>query len=171
MIFLQTDRLLFRTHEPADEAAFVEMHTDPDVRRYAGGRAWWHEEATRRFRERFSGRPDAAFGLWATVLREQGTYVGMCGISGTPANPHLAYYIARPYWGIRLASEAAAAFVEAGFTRLKLQRILADADKGNVASERILTKLGFHVVEDETLGSGRMIHHYELRRSARGLST
>jgi hypothetical protein len=37
MIFLETERLLFRTHEAKDEADFVDMHTDSEVRRY--GRA------------------------------------------------------------------------------------------------------------------------------------
>ena len=39
MIFLETARLLFRTHEPGDKADFIAMHTDPEVRRYVGGQA------------------------------------------------------------------------------------------------------------------------------------
>jgi hypothetical protein len=40
MIFLETERLLFRTHEAKDEADFVGMHTDAAVRRYVGGQPW-----------------------------------------------------------------------------------------------------------------------------------
>jgi hypothetical protein len=50
MIFLETNRLLFRTHEPQDEADFIRMHTDPEVRRYVGGSAWPVEKAVARFR-------------------------------------------------------------------------------------------------------------------------
>jgi hypothetical protein len=58
-------------------------------------------------------------------------------------NPGLAYYIARPYWGRGLATEAACAFVDFGFAQLKLPRITATAEKGHRASERILESLGF----------------------------
>ncbi len=36
MIFLETERLLFRSHEAEDEADFVQMQSDPEVRRYCG---------------------------------------------------------------------------------------------------------------------------------------
>lgn len=58
MIFLETERLLFRSHEAGDEADFVSMHTDPEVRRYVGGQAWPLEKARNRFREEYLGRPD-----------------------------------------------------------------------------------------------------------------
>lgn len=161
MILLQTDRLLFRTHEAGDEAAFVEMHTDFEVRRYVGGRAWSRDEAVKRFRTQYLGKPSGSYGFWATVLKAQHAYIGMCGLNDTPPGPRLAYYIARRYWGQGLASEAASAFVDYGLRRLQLSRILADADKGNRASERILEKLGFRVFQDETLDSGRVIRHYE----------
>lgn len=164
MVFLYTDRLILRTHEPVDETAFVQMQTDPEVRRYAGGRAWSVDEATTRFRTQYVGRPRETYGLWAAVLRTDETYIGMCGLSGTTKNVHLGYYIARPYWGLGFASEGARALVDLGFGRLNLSRILADADKGNIASERILEKLGFRIVHAETLASGRVINHYELQR-------
>ncbi len=164
MILLRTDRLLFRTHEARDEAAFIEMHTDPQVRRYAGGRAWSPDEATTRFQTQYLGKPHRTYGLWATVLKAEGTYVGMCGLSGMRPSPRLGYYIARPYWGRGLASEAASAFVGLGLGQLGVTRILADADKGNSASERILEKLGFRMFRDELSEQGRIIRHFELRR-------
>ncbi len=68
MIFLETERLLFRSHEPQDEADFVAMHTDPEVRRYMGGQAWPLEKAQSRFRDEYLGRPTRTFCLWATIL-------------------------------------------------------------------------------------------------------
>jgi [ribosomal protein S5]-alanine N-acetyltransferase len=163
MILLQTSRLLFRTHDERDESAFVEMHTDPEVRRYIGGRAWSGDEAITRFRTRFLGEPRQTYGLWAAVLKSEDVYIGMCGLSGPPhREAHLGYYIARPHWGLGLASEAARAFVDFGFGHLQLNRILADADKRNAASERILEKLGFRANRDEILESGRIIRHFVL---------
>lgn len=70
-MLLETARLLFRAHEPADEAAFIAMQTDPRVREYAGGGAWPVEKARERFRNSYLGRERAPFGLWATILKEK----------------------------------------------------------------------------------------------------
>jgi RimJ/RimL family protein N-acetyltransferase len=112
---LETDRLVFRTHEPRDEDAFVRMHTDPEVRRYVGGRAWSQDEAISRYRSQFLNEPHSKYGLWAAIFKADNAYAGMSGLSGTRSALRLGFYFARAYWGIGLASEAARAFVRFGF--------------------------------------------------------
>ncbi len=167
MIFLETKRLLFRTHETGDEAHFVSMQTDPEVRRYVGGQPWPLEKARTRFRDEYLGLPTETYGLWATVLKEEGKYIGCCGLRAAEdgLGAHLGYYFARPYWRRGFASEACKAFIEAAFTHLQLVRLLADVEKGNDASEHILRKFGFHYVSREEIpGRGRILHFYELPR-------
>lgn len=160
---ISTERLRFRTHEAEDQAAFVEMQMDAEFRRFVGGRSLPADEAAQRFRDRYLGRPKNVFGLWATVLKDEDKYIGYCGLAGGRASPALAFYIARPYWGRGLGSEAARAFVDFGFAQLKLPRIVATAEKGHGASERILEKLGFEFEREETVGNaGRIICHYRL---------
>ena len=164
MIFLETERLLFRTHEAEDEADFVGMHTDPAVRRYVGGQAWPLEKARHRFWNEYVGRPTETYGLWAAILKEEGRYIGCCGLRAEDGKTaHLGYYFARPYWRRGLASEACRAFVDLAFMRLQLPRLLADVEEGNVASEHILRKLGFkYVSREEIANSGRIILSYKL---------
>ena len=57
MTFLETHRLIFRSHEAQDESAFVRMQTDPEVRRYVGGPPWPLEKALSRFRNDYLGQP------------------------------------------------------------------------------------------------------------------
>jgi RimJ/RimL family protein N-acetyltransferase len=168
MIFLETERLIFRSHQPVDEQDFVEMHTDPEVRRFVGGAAWTTEKALYRFRHQYLGRPNKTYGLWATVYKEDGKYIGCCGLRKSLGEntPSLGYYIARPYWGRGLASEAANAFIALAFRRLRCRRLLADVEKGNGASERILQKFGFQFFRQEEIsGRGRIICFYELLKS------
>jgi RimJ/RimL family protein N-acetyltransferase len=80
---------------------------------------------------------------------------------------NLAYYFAPPYWGARIASEA---FVDTAFARLRLVRLWAETEKGDVASERILQKLGFTYVSRREI-PGRVICVYELSRTAREKKT
>jgi RimJ/RimL family protein N-acetyltransferase len=163
MIFLETERLLFRTHEAKDQADFIAMHTDPEVRRHVGGQAWPVEKAQRRFRNEYLGEPTETYGLWATILKEEGRYIGCCGLRKDRDVAHLGYYIAQPYWRRGFATEAAKALIDVAFTRLRWVRLVADVDEGNVASRHILQKLGFeYVSREEISGSGRTILLYEL---------
>ena len=147
MTFLETSRLLFRSHKPQDREDFIRMHTDPEVRRYVGGQAWSLEKARTRFRTQYLGKPSRVYGLWAAVLKEEQRYIGCCGLRADHKEKaaHLAYYLARPYWGRGFASEASRAFINVAFARLRVQRLLADVDEGNVVSRHILEKFGFKV--------------------------
>ena len=53
------------------------------------------------------------------------------------------YRLARLYWGQGLATEAASAWVERAFGELKLSRLVSIVHPENLASIRVLEKLGF----------------------------
>ena len=55
----------------------------------------------------------------------------------------LGYWLAADEWGRGIATEAATAAVELGFTEMALARIYAQVLVGNDASYRVLDKLGF----------------------------
>jgi [ribosomal protein S5]-alanine N-acetyltransferase len=157
VIILESERLLFRQHELADLDAFCAMEMDADVRRYVGGYPRSHEDAERKFREGALQEVSDRLGVWATILKSSGQYVGRCGlypyidsIGRTVAGEAtLSFYIARANWSCGLASEAAAAFVEFGWIQLQLSRIVATVQVGNGASVRILDKLGFDLIATE----------------------
>lgn len=166
MIFLETERLLFRSHEPEDEDDFVKMHTDPEVRRYVGGQPWTVKKAVHRFRSEYLGEPREVHGLWATVLKDERKYVGCCGLRIGKDDASLGFYIARPYWGKGIASEASRAFIDVAFRRLELARVSATVERGHAASEHILRKFGFQYASEEQIpASPRIICLYQLLRS------
>ena len=55
----------------------------------------------------------------------------------------LGYRLLPADWGLGLATEAGRAILHDGFTRLVLRRIIATVVPANVASVRVLEKLGF----------------------------
>jgi ribosomal-protein-alanine N-acetyltransferase len=171
MAFLETPRLLFRAHQASDEEHFIQMQMDPEVRRYVGGRPWLREEALQRFRGQYLGKPLDTSGLCATVLKSEDRYIGYCGLrydSFEPKSAHIGYYLARPYWGCGLATEATSAFINLAFSILGLNELLADADSRHEASEHILSKSGFVFFRAEHLPSGRIINHFHLRKTPHG---
>jgi RimJ/RimL family protein N-acetyltransferase len=174
MIILETERLRFRPHQETDLDAYCEMMADPEFRRLSGGLPLTREEAEKSLRSIIARQEGwlqpKPMGLLATVFKPEGRYIGRCGLYPNrdeaneliPGEAQLAYYLARPYWGQGLATEAGRAFVKYGFTELGLARIVAGADTANSASNRVLTKLGFIWVRSGEDG-GNTYHDYELR--------
>lgn len=165
MILFETERLRFRDHTLADLEPFCAMEADPEFRRFVGGRPRPRDEAEEKFRRVYLPEIRDGRGLWATVYKPDDRYIGYCGVYGDKADEAvLAYYIARPYWGRGLATEAGEAFVRFAFDELNVQRLVTAVQVGHAASMRVLEKLGFAWVRREN-GDARSFDHFELVRS------
>jgi RimJ/RimL family protein N-acetyltransferase len=167
MVILETPRLLFRDHDINDLEPFCAMEAEPEVRRFVGGPRS-RAGAERKFKSVYLPPVPDRLGLWATVFKPTGQYVGYCGVyprfgphSVIPGEGTLAFYLARAYWGQGLASEAGAAFVSFAFKELGLSRLVATVQVGNVSSVRVVEKLGFTLRRLES-GESRSYNHYEL---------
>jgi [ribosomal protein S5]-alanine N-acetyltransferase len=168
MIILETERLLFRPHEPGDRETYCTMEQDAEVRRYVGGAPRTREAAEAKFRATLKPH-NGRLGMWATVLKANGCYIGRCGVyphiqdhAVVPNEGVLAFYLARQYWGQGFATEAASAFVKFGFEELQLRKIVATVQAGNQASAHILEKLNFDLVRREA--GPRSFDHFALLR-------
>jgi ribosomal-protein-alanine N-acetyltransferase len=172
VIVLESERLVFRSHEARDLEAFCAMEGDAEVRRYVGGAPRTREAAEQRF---WSGplRPVTdRLAMWAAVLKPEESYVGRCGLyphlkgeDRVPDEAVLGFYLARAFWGRGLATEAGRAFVDFGFREVGLKRIVTAVEVGNAASVRVLEKLGFGLKEIEQ--GTRSFYHFELLRPER----
>ena len=166
MIKLETERLIFRDHEESDLEPYCEMESDPVYR--APQRVHPRAELERSFREAWL--PPKQMGLLATVLKQENRYIGRCGLypyrdddnKVIPGEASIAFYLARPYWRQGLATEAGQAFIQYGFRELGLSRIEAGIDANNLASIRVIQKLGFGWIRSGE-GRGTSWHLYELR--------
>jgi RimJ/RimL family protein N-acetyltransferase len=170
MIILETERLLFRDHEPEDLDPFCAMEADAEGRRYVGGQPRTRADAERKFRNVYLPAVRNRLGMWATIMKSERRYIGYCGIyphfSGAgpiPGEGTLGFYLARLYWRQGLATETGRAFIEFGFNELQLKRVVSAVEVGNDASIHVLEKLGFLWVGLEE-GERRSFHHFELRR-------
>jgi len=88
--------------------------------------------------------------MWSGVVLEGGCVVGRVSLNGIVRGPFrscsLGYWIARPYNGRGLATEAAAQAIQVAFGPLGLHRVDAFAREENVGSCRVLEKNGFRRV-------------------------
>jgi RimJ/RimL family protein N-acetyltransferase len=81
--------------------------------------------------------------VWAVVRRQDDRLIGACGltIERDHDRAELGYWIGKPYWGNGYATEAAAALVRYAFAS-GLNRVMARHFRGNVASGRVMQKIG-----------------------------
>lgn len=80
----------------------------------------------------------------AVTDRDSGALVGAIGLTIARAHQRaeLGYWIAVPYWGRGYATEAARAMVDYAFAALDLARVDAHCLTRNVASARVMEKIG-----------------------------
>jgi len=155
MLILQTERLDLRHLEPDDLDALYAMYRDPDVRRYFPDGTRTLEETREEIEWHRHGHPQhPRLGLWATVERSSGTFLGRCGllpwsIDGVP-EVELAFLIAKDRWGQGLATEAARAIARFAHLELGLQRLICLITHGNEASIRVAEKVGMRFEREYT---------------------
>jgi [ribosomal protein S5]-alanine N-acetyltransferase len=143
---LSTARLLLRSFQSEDAPAVARLAGAKEIAAttvhipypYAEKDAQeFFANAARDFR---AGR-SATF---AICVASTGELCGAVGLHIAEANRHaeLGYWIGVPFWGNGYATEAAGAAVAFGFETLNLNRIFAHHFAGNIASQRVLEKIG-----------------------------
>lgn len=146
-IILETERLYFRRLSMDDLDALFALYHSPDVRKYYSEGIPSYEE-TRRELEWIVNEcyVKYGFGLWATIHKATGKFIGRCGLCPMDIEGHeeieVAYMLAREYWGQGLATEAAQAILRYGFKQAGLSRLISVINPANIASARVAEKIG-----------------------------
>lgn len=158
---LTTPRLLLREFHGADHAAVHAFASDPEVVRYTDWGPNDPQDTTtflRETTEHTTATPRTTFAL-AIVDHSAGTLIGSIQLAGTGAGrrqAEIGYVLARSQWGHGYATEATQALLRFGFEGLGLHKISATCDPANVASARVLTKVGMQP-------AGRLRDHLYIR--------
>ncbi|HEV7706618.1 MAG TPA: GNAT family protein [Asanoa sp.] len=166
---LVTSRLLLRELSDSDRPAVHGYAGDPAVTRFMD----WGPNSpadTARFLDEVRGEasavPRSSYTL-AVVVRATDELVGAVHLAETSSEHRrgeMGYVLAAAHWGRGFATEAAAAVLRFGFDQVGLHRIAATCDPDNVASARVLTKIGMH-------REGHLREHLLIRGEWRDRST
>jgi [ribosomal protein S5]-alanine N-acetyltransferase len=144
---LHTPRLLLRPLRSADADALLAIFSDPQVMRYWSTPPWTSsEQAQALISKDLQGMASGEhIRLGLQRLSDQ-TLIGHCclfSLSQQSRRAEMGYGIARNCWGQGYMDEALRALLNWGFAQLDLNRVEADIDPRNLASERSLLRLGF----------------------------
>jgi RimJ/RimL family protein N-acetyltransferase len=144
---IDTGRLLLRRFQADDLEAFYQLCSRPEIIRYAQAAPIASREAAREFMQAapFYDYATYGYGRLACVWKPTGAVIGFSGVKYVPeiAENELGYRFLEEYWGQGLATEAGRASIEFARTVLRLKRLVAMVHPANVASARVVTKLGF----------------------------
>jgi RimJ/RimL family protein N-acetyltransferase len=151
-VLLETPRLLLRDWLPSDSEPFARMNADPRV--MAHYPICLAREESDALIARFEiAIAERGFGFQAVELRETGEFIGFTGL-GVPRfetgfNPcvEIAWRIASGHWNRGYATEAARAAAGYGFDRMELGEIYAFTVPPNLASRKVMEKLGMQRVQ------------------------
>jgi RimJ/RimL family protein N-acetyltransferase len=144
---LETERLVLRKMRLDDAEAMFAYASDPEVTRYV----LWDthrsiEDSESFLRSATEGYERGDFGGWGIVLKDDGAFVGTCGVDAGYAPEHaraeLGYVLSREHWGKGLMPEAVRAVIAFGFEKLSLNRVEARCIAENTASARVMEKAG-----------------------------
>lgn len=166
--FLVTDRRLLRDVSEADAEWMFDLDSDPDVMRYVGPR-WPADVAGYRERARTVHVPMQAHpwhGLRIVLDRAADDLLGWVFVRPAtacwcareigwtrPDEVEIGYRFRRAAWGRGIATEAATPLVRLALADPATTAVVAYARKDNLASLRVLERLGLQRVAEVTLPS------------------
>jgi ribosomal-protein-alanine N-acetyltransferase len=144
--FLKTSRLGFRLWSMDDLPLAVSLCGDARVTRLIGG-PFSQQQIQERIAREIVTMEMHRVQFWPVFLLAGGSFMGCCGF-----RPHkleeqiyeLGYAFLEPYWGKGFAMESASAVIAHARDTLGAKGFFAGHHPENLASRRVLEKLGFH---------------------------
>lgn len=150
--FLQSPRLGFRCWRDTDLELAIHLWGDPAVSRYISARHYTLHDVRRRLRHEIESERAHRIQYGPIFLLATGEHVGCCGLrprASMPEAPEPGVHVASGHWRQGYAFEAASRVIEYAFTFPSVQAIFAGHNPANVASRRLVTRLGFVYTHDE----------------------
>jgi RimJ/RimL family protein N-acetyltransferase len=145
---METEHLQLRSFRTEDAPVFAAYRSDPEVARYQGWDAPFPLEKASQFIEAMIRAQPGIPGEWyqiAIEVKESRRMIGDCAFhvfeeDGQQAR--IGFTLARKFQGQGYATEAVLCLLSYLFETLKLHRVSAICDAENIASARVLEKVG-----------------------------
>lgn len=157
---IESDTLLIRPwYEPTDRPAFCAMTADPVMMRYMSDGIPWTDAMNDDFFVRQRRNLDTAgVCMGALVDRATDDVIGVAGLQplGTSGFLEVGWWVMRAHQGKGIATRAGRMAIQFVFTELDLPAVKAITLPGNLASRRVMEKVGMTY---EGVVTGRELGH------------
>lgn len=147
----ETARLYMRRFTTADAFLLRHLNSQPGVLQYIPEPVPVNDNEALKILETII-IPQYAnqIGRWAVHIKQNDQFIGWCGLKKIQDDIDLGYRFLPAEWGKGYATEAAKAVLDYGHEERRLQKITAHAHVDNIASQRVLLKIGMQFVGEGT---------------------
>ena len=172
--YLETERLILREILDSDLNDMFELDSNPEVHKYLGKEPIRSIEESQNIIDGIKKQyQERGIGRWAAIEKTSGNFIGWSGLKFNTGDKEalgdkrdfydVGYRFIPRYWGKGYATESALAAMDYGFKSLHLETIVGAAETGNIASNKVLKKIGLQFVELFPLDNV-MINWYKLNK-------
>ncbi len=153
-VYIETDELVLREFVDEDIAGIYELDSDHDVHQYLGANPIHSlDQAATIVKDIQQQNIKYGIARWAIIHKLTNEFVGWTGLKyETLVKKEMPYYdlgyrLKPKFWGKGIATETSIIALNYGFKILQLEEIFAGAHIDNIASNRVLQKVGLQLVE------------------------
>ena len=170
---IKTKRLILRPFTQGDADSLFLILQEKDILQYfpPSSSPLTRERAERLILNQLKHWEEHKLGWWAVEPRLANQLIGWCGLQFLPETEEteVGFLTSRAFWGQGLTTEAAKASLLYGFEKLGLKCIVGIAHPDNIASQRVLEKIGM-AFRTKTRYFGMDCYRYSIKRTSRSNS-
>ncbi len=164
--FMKSENLQFSRWEKGDLKLAKKLWQNKEVYKYLADTVS-NDEVLAKLNEQIYNESKYHVEIWP-VFDNRHNYIGACGLlpfKGNRKKYELNVYINPEYWNKGFGNEACERVLEYAFDYLDANEIVASNNPENIAFEKILSKNGFVMVDDEYDERTKLFHpNYELTK-------
>jgi len=148
---IETSRLRLRQFTLNDLDELYRIYRDPDLSQYiANEKPLSLEQTKAALTCIIENWQKHNFGVWAVIYKKYQKLIGHCGLKflENTSEIQVGYLLLKAYWGRGLGTEAASSVLNYGFEVVNLPKIVAVTKPDNIASRRVMEKIGMEYEKD-----------------------
>lgn len=141
---LETERTIMRNLKIDDAEDFYALNLDQEVVKFTGDQPFENLQAAKDFLANYDQYEKYGVGRLAVINKTTSKFIGWCGTKYSPDKDEfdIGFRFFKQYWNKGFATESARKCLTFGFVDLGLDRIVGRAMKENIASIKVLEKIG-----------------------------
>ena len=176
--YIETERLILRELRLSDLDGMFELDSNPEVHKYLGNKPIKTvNESVKILESVINQYHERGIGRFAAIEKPSGEFIGWSGIKLNTGDKEtlgdkrdfydIGYRFIPRYWGKGYATESSKATLDFGFKKLNIKTMCGAAEIGNIASNKVLQKIGLQYMEQFPYEK-EMINWYELKQENYG---
>lgn len=133
-----------------DATDFYNLNLDEEVLKYTGDKPFENLESSIDFLTNYDQYEKYGVGRLAVIANATGKFIGQCGLkySQDKNEYDIGFRFYKDYWNKGFATETAKKCLDFGFTELGIEKVVGRAMKENIASIKVLKKIGMKFKEN-----------------------